>query len=193
MDYIDTDEFWDEYHISVAQFKCDISYLYGLLKSATKQRVNPYLVMHRHDKDGLLVWQKFQQNYAYGGSKRVKSEELEEQVFKRYDPREYNGMVDYIDRFQAWMEELDALGIHSYDNSDKKRLLLRNLKSDIRLLSLIQICQDDLLKDFDTTANYLRENGISMDMTLKKHKGTTSQMLTSTKESKMEMKTENSL
>ena len=62
----------------MAQFKCDISYLYGLLKSATKQRVNPYLVMHQHDKDGLLVWQKFQQNYAYGGSKRVKSEELEE-------------------------------------------------------------------------------------------------------------------
>ena len=117
-------------------------YLYGLLQSATKIRVNPFLVHHRNDKDGLSVWIKFEQTYAYGGSKTMRSEVLEEQIFLRYNPREHKGVADYIDKFQTWMEELEALGTRNYGDADKKRTLLRNLKTDPNLLSLIQLCQN---------------------------------------------------
>ena len=110
MEFIKSDPFWEEHRISVQQFKYDTMYLYGLLQSATKNRVNPFLVHHRNDKDGLSVWIKFEQTYAYGGSKTMKSEELEEKIFLRYNPREHKGVADYIDKFQTWMEELEALG-----------------------------------------------------------------------------------
>jgi hypothetical protein len=183
--YIKKDIFWDKYQIGIPQFKYDVMYLYGLLQSATRKYTNPYIVHHRQDKDGLSVWIKFEKAYANGGSKTMKSEELEEQVFTRYDPKKYNGMADYIDQFQTWIEELDALGTRNYGDADKKRTLLRNLKTHHKLLSLIQICHDDLLKDFEETANYLRENGTSLDRTMKQLENTPSRMLTTVREEEM--------
>ena len=174
---VNTDVFWNKYHISVAQFQCDTVFLYGLLQSATKKSINSHILQHRHDKDGLAVWIKFKKSYAYGGSKNIKSEDLEEKLYAHYDPRQYKGIVEYIDSFQLWMEELEALGTRTYSDYDKKRLLLKNLKSDIRLLSLIQVCQDDMLRDFETTANYLRENGMSLDRSLSRFKNSKSRML----------------
>ena len=182
LDYIQTDRFWEEHGISVNQFTYDTKYLYGMLQSATKKIVNPHLVHHKKNKDGLMVWIKFQKSYAHGGSKTMKSDDLEDKVINRYDPRAFKGVGDYIDKFQTWMEELDALGTRSYSNADKKRYLLRNLKSDINLLSLIQTCEDDQLKDFQKTADYLREKGMSLDRTLKQSTGRTSKMLHSTLE-----------
>jgi hypothetical protein len=112
----------------------------------------------------------------------MKLEELEEQVFNRYNPQEYKGVADYIDQFQTRMEELDALGTKNYGDADKNRTLIRNLKTDSKLLSLIQICHDDMLKDFEETSNYLRENVTSMDRTLKKIQAGSSKMLNTHKE-----------
>jgi hypothetical protein len=86
IDYIRSDEFWEEYGINENQFVYDINYLFGLLQSATKQRSNPYLIHHKKDKDGLIVWIKFEKAYAYNGSRVIKSEELEDQIYKKYDP-----------------------------------------------------------------------------------------------------------
>ena len=140
MDYIKSDPFWAEFGISVKQFKYDVNYLYGLLLSSTKKMVNPYIVQHRHDKNGLLVWIKFEKAYAFGGSKSMRSEELEDKLLTHYNPREYDGVAEYIDKFQSWMEQLDALGTRNYNDASKKRILLRNLKTDPNLLTLIQIC-----------------------------------------------------
>ena len=110
MEYIESDLFWNEHAIGTKQFKYDIKFLYGILQSATKTRLNPYLIHHRNDNDGLAVWIKFDKTYANGGSKNMRSEELEEQIYLRYNPREHKGIAEYIDKFQTWMEELDALG-----------------------------------------------------------------------------------
>ena len=88
----------------------------------------------------------------------MKFEELEEQIVLRYNPREHKGVADYIDKFQTWMEELEALGTRNYSDADKKRALLRNLKTDSNLLGLIQTCHNDTFKTFKMPANYLREN-----------------------------------
>ena len=86
------------------------------------------------------------------------------------------------------MKDLDALGTRNYGDADKKRTLLRNLKTDHRLLSLIQLCQDDLLRDFEETANYLRENGTSLDRTIKQIETTSSKMLNTVKEDEQDSK-----
>ena len=166
MEYIESDLFWNEHAIGTKQFKYDIKFLYGILQSATKTRLNPYLIHHCNDKDGLAVWIKFDKTYANGRSKNMGSEELEEQIYLHYNPREHKGIAEYVDKFQTWMEELDALGTRHYKDADKKWTLLRKLETESRLLSLIQIWQDDLLKNFEETANYLRENGTSLDRTL---------------------------
>ena len=153
MDYILSDGFWEKYGISEKQFKYESTYLYGLLQSATKKRSNPYLIHHKKDKDGLTVWIKFEKAYAYNGSKIIKSEELEEQIYEKYDSRKHKGIADYIDKFQTWMEELDALSIRNFQEVDEKTILLRNLKTDSKLWGLIQMCQDNIFKDFKETAN----------------------------------------
>ena len=182
LDYIKSDPFWAEFGISIKQFKYDIKYLFGFLRSSTKKIDNPYIMQHNHDKDGLLVWIKFEKAYAFGGSRFMRSEELEDKLLTRYNPREYSGVADYIDKFQSWVEQLDALGTREYNDSSKKRILLRNLKTDHNLLTLIQICKDDEDRDFNDTADYLRENGTSMDRALKKITTRSSKMLNTTKE-----------
>ena len=105
-----------------------------------------------------------------------------------YNPREHKGVADYIDKFQTWLEEFDALGTRNYGDADKKRTLLRNLKTDSNLLSLIQICQDDIFKNFEITANYLRENGTSLDRTMKRIQSGSSKMLNTIQETLEEPK-----
>jgi hypothetical protein len=100
MEYIKSDTFWQAHRIGYLQVEYDLKYLYGMLQAATKGRANPYLVHHKQERDGLAVWLKFEQAYAYGGSKTMKSEELEEKLNKTYDPRVYKGLAEYIDHFQ---------------------------------------------------------------------------------------------
>ena len=137
IDYFKSESFWTTYKIGYLQVDYDLKYLYGLLQAATRGRANPYLVRHQKDKDGLAVWLKFEETYAHGGSKMMKSELLEDKLSKPYDPKSYKGLAEYIDHFQTWIEELDALGTRTYSDGDKKRILLKNLRSDTRLLSLL--------------------------------------------------------
>ena len=89
-------------------------------------------------------------------------------------------MADYIDKFQSWVEQRDALGTREYNDASKKRILLQNLKTDPNLLMLIQLCKDNEDRNFNDTADYLRENGTSMDWTLKKIHNRSSKMLNAT-------------
>ena len=86
MMYEQSDDFWDEYQVSLRQFKSNMKYLYGLLQSATRSQSNPYFLQHKHDKDSLQAWIKFEQAYSYGGSKNLKSEELKDNKYVRKSP-----------------------------------------------------------------------------------------------------------
>ncbi len=66
--------------------KYDSEYLYGLLKSATKTKTKPIIMKQRHTRDGLTVWLAFYKTYAYGGSAKIRSKELEEQLLQPYSP-----------------------------------------------------------------------------------------------------------
>jgi hypothetical protein len=59
-------------------------------------------------------------------------------------------------------------------------MIIRSLRSDTRLLSLLQMCHDDMFRDFDDTGDYLRENGTYLDHTLKQANSQPSRMLNTT-------------
>ena len=156
-------EFWKNYRISYQQLKQDSEYLYGLLKSATKNRTNPFIMRHKNTRDGLSVWIAFQKTYVYGGSEKIRSNELEERLLEPYNSKTYKGIAQYIDEFQSWVEELDGLGTRSYKDDDKKRMLLRNLVRVPNIAHLLQTCEDSTICNFEDTCNYIRSNSMVMD------------------------------
>ena len=156
-------QFWETYHISYLQLKQDSENLYGLLKSSTKSKTNPYIMRHKDTKDGLTVWMAFQKAYAFGGSVKIRANELEELMLQPYNPSAYKGISNYIDEFQSWVEELDALKTRSYGDEDKKRMLLRNLMRVPNIAHLLQTCEDSVSWTFEETCNYIRCNSMIMD------------------------------
>ena len=118
LEYVASDAFWEEYQIGVNQFKYNIKYLYGLLLSATRKWCNSFLIHHKKDKNGLAVWLKFEKSYGNKSFKAMKSENLEDKIYASYEPTEHNGIADYIDKFQTWIAELDALQTSHYKDED---------------------------------------------------------------------------
>ena len=45
------------------------------------------------------MWIKFEQAYSYRGSKNLKSEELEDNIYAKYDQHMYPNVTKYIDDF----------------------------------------------------------------------------------------------
>ena len=167
MDSITTKEFWEVHRINKHQFVYDIQYLYGTLRSATKNITNSIIQSQRSTRDGLTVWIKFMENYAHGGATEVKIQELETKIYMSYDHRKYPSLAQFIDHFQAWIEELQGLG-HSFpdDPSDrdrhKKRLLIRSLQHETGISHLLQTCMDNTEYTFEKTCNYLRTNSMRL-------------------------------
>jgi len=167
MDSITTREFWEVHRVNKAQFRYDIQYLYGMLRSATKNITNSIIQSQRSTRDGLTVWIKFMENYAHGGATEVKIQELETKIYMPYDHRKYPSLAQFIDHFQAWIEELQGLG-HSFpdDPTDrdrhKKRLLIRSLQQESNISHLLQTCMDSTEYTFEKTCNYLRTNSMRL-------------------------------
>jgi len=79
------------------------------------------------------------------------------------NPKAYKGILHYIDEFQSWVEELDGHRTRSYGDSDKKRMLIRNLIRVPNITHLLQTCEDRMDFDFEETCNYIRTNSMTLD------------------------------
>ena len=165
----DTDDFWDKYRTSKQQVALDISYLYGVLQSATKNRTNPVLLKYKKSMDGLLAWEEFKTLYLHEGDKEIKSDRLEDELQKPYNPENSTGLLHYLDTFHASIEELDSLGTRQLRDVDKKRTLLKSLEADPQLLPMVLHCRNATSMTFDECWNYLRTNGSHFDRVRKKH------------------------
>ena len=84
-------------------------------------------------------------------------------MLQPFNPKAFKGISHYIDEFQSWVEELDGLRTRSYDDADKKRMLLRNLMRVPNITHLIQTCEDRPYCDFEETCNYIRTNSMILD------------------------------
>ncbi len=99
MEMANDPRFWETYRISYLQLKQDSEYLDGFLKSATKAKANPFIMRHKNTRDGLLVWMAFHKTSTYGGSEKIRSNELEEMMLQTYNPKAYKGISHFIEEF----------------------------------------------------------------------------------------------
>ena len=116
-------------------------------------------------KDGIRAWATFKAECAYDGSAELRIEQLKVLVAQMYSLDSLDGLAGYIDRFQSYIAELAILATNDISDTQKDRLLLRNISSTDGLVHLVQSCRDDLTRFFDETATYLRKNAVLFDHT----------------------------
>jgi hypothetical protein len=82
---------------------------------------------------------------------------------KPYSSSDPGGMATYIDKFQAYIAELETINPMEYSDYRKKRTLLSNIRHAEGVAHLIQKCRDDKGMTYDQCAAYLRENALYID------------------------------
>ena len=90
--YLHTDEFWLEYCISIPQAKYDITYLYGILKSATATKENKTPNHHKESRDGIKTWHELLKECQHGGTIEIRVKSLETRAGEKFTPH-LHGMI----------------------------------------------------------------------------------------------------
>ena len=75
------------------------------------------------------------------GNKTLKTEGLLAKIMEVYHPKSYRHVGDYLDKFHAWANQLSALAPGLFQDLFFKNVLLKNLKQDSSLLSLLKDCR----------------------------------------------------
>ena len=162
-EYFKTQQFWNTYKVSYPQALYDVRYLYGILLTATQKMQHKIILKYEASQDGILAWNEFKKDFAHDGSEDLKIEQLETKVHEPYSSREPGSMAAFIDKFQAYVAELETMIPADYTDARKKRLLLTNIRDAEGVAHLIQKCRDDNGMSYDATAAYLRKNAILVD------------------------------
>ena len=160
--------FYHKWNISKKQFQHDVTHLYGILQSSTKDFDCGHVLAHRKTQDGLLAYLEMEAENQYDGSKTLKEEELDENIKEPYDERKWSNLVSYVARFKTWVHQLSALEASSMDDREKKKQLLRNLQTDHDLSGLIQTCKDNTSWGFHKSAHHLTTNRLPLKRNLAK-------------------------
>lgn len=162
-DYLKSDVFWNIHKISQAQSAYDREYLYGILVMATMKVQHKTIIKYQQSQDGILAWEELKAEFEYDGSKELCLEQLESLAQTPYTNSDAGGMASYIDKFQAYIAELEAIAPMDYSDFRKKRMLLANIRQASGVSHLIQKCRDDDNMTYSQCAAYLRKNAILID------------------------------
>ena len=164
-------EFWDMFQISYNQVIADSKYLYGILLSATKGRVDPQVVMYKKGQNGLAAWLHMKGRHLHEGTntETVLLTELENKMMAKYDNSKHKSLLAYLDKFYSWAVQLDGITQSNYKDSDKKRLLLRALESQSQIAHLLNDCRNNLLWTFEECLTHLSDR-ITESESLQVHK-----------------------
>ena len=133
--YIETENFYMEYLISLPQARMDRSYLYGILQTSVHNGRNQFLTKHSSTGDGIAVWIDYLKTYVNKGSNQLQVEELERQLSVPFNPTRTK-LNDYLENFETLAGELEAVYAEMRDagnvdaifpTSRKRQLLLTNV------------------------------------------------------------------
>jgi hypothetical protein len=153
--YIKSDIFWKLYKISLPQALYDTEYLYGMLVTATMKSQQATIIHYHTTREGILAWRDLKENYAYDGSPELCTEILESKAHTPYDLKSTGGIAGYIDDFQACIAELEAIAKIPWENTQKKGLLIVNLKDAPGINYLLQQVRDNTEWTFKKASAYL--------------------------------------
>src|SRR5687768_4180532 len=158
-----SDVFWKMFKVSYPQAISDRNFLYGILMTATMNLQHKTILKYERSQDGILAWKELKMDFEYDGSKELRFEQLESMASKPYSSSDPGGMATYIDKFQAYIAELETINPMEYSDYRKKRTLLSNIRHAEGFAHLIQKCRDDKGMTYDQCTAYLRENALYID------------------------------
>ena len=163
MCYIYTQSFKETYGISVAQAEMDRNWLYGMLLSSNSHEgaETKNLTKHEATCDGILAWIDFLKDYNNNGSDDIRAQVLEERLKEPFTDKHPDGLLRYMDRFVATVNEIQVLLPESYNDATKFRLLYYNLEeAPGKIPMLLQTCKDRAYT-FAESTEYIRRNGLT--------------------------------
>ena len=142
-EFAKSDEFWEKFHVSYNQFVEDSRYLYGILRSATKDRVDPIVNSYVDTQNGLAAWTFMVEKHSCGGEDEELLSKLERQIMTPYDPVKHKDPLSFSDRFYSWVTELQSIKLSPYTDNDYKRYLLRSLENQTQMAHLLEQCRNE--------------------------------------------------
>ena len=156
LDYFDSQDFHLSYpDITPAQARLDRGYFFGMLMSSNKNGERKFLLKYSTTHDGIFTWIEFLRDYDNNGDSEIRAEQLDSLIHVPYSSKSPGGFLKYIDTLQAYLNELDTLTPGVCTDTQKTKLLYRNLQGHPSMSYLLQTCRDHEY-DFHTACIYLR-------------------------------------
>ena len=156
-------EFNDYFGVSPEQAKYDITYLYGILLTATSTKENRILTQHSDTHDGVLAWIAFKEDYAYGGSVSLRLRILSQEVKSPFNLRTHGSINNFLDDLEAKISELRTIRPSEYSELRCKEIVLESVESVEAIRDLYQTCKDNKDWDYKQSCRYLREESLDRD------------------------------
>ena len=161
--YILTQEFTDLYGVNSEQAKYDVTYLYGILLTATSTKENRILTQHSDTHDGVLAWISFKEDYAYGGSVSLRLRILSQEVKTQFNVRTHGSINNFLDDLEAKISELRTIRPAEYSEIRCKEIVLESIEGVVAIRDLYQTCKDNKEWDYKRSCRYLREESLDRD------------------------------
>jgi len=91
------------HNITAKQFIHDNKVLYGAIKSSTRVfcPTNQYVIANSKNKDGVLTWYNFNQDYNGENNMETKIADVGLKLEKDYDPDQKGGVLQYLEDMEA--------------------------------------------------------------------------------------------
>lgn len=153
--YFSTDEFWMQYRVTYAQATYDIKYLFGLLLSTMKEKVQLCPILHNfylnNVLDGLRAWRELTDHYIYGPYKEAKIHILEERLRKPCEATNGTEVLSYLNTYHSALIELSELEDDSpfLDRRHLIRFLMRSLENTPAIPAFLHYNLYEFLRDHE--------------------------------------------
>ena len=115
------------FYISVDQFYCDVSWLYGALKQSLSHRGKELIRLHDRSKDGLVVWKVLLATYRYNGNVDVYISTQQQILKVGYSPNFPGGALAFAESYETAFINIDSVSSEPlYTDKGKRQLFLLN-------------------------------------------------------------------
>ena len=156
--YTRTLHFWKKHFISIPQAEYDVSYLYGILKSATMEKENKTLNTYKRTKDGVRAWHEFMKEYEHGGTFEIRVKELEKKALEKFNVQSHGTIDHFLNELEAIIAELMTLVPLEYPEVRAKKTILTSVGHVESIKDICLTCEKKKQWGWRKTSNYIRTN-----------------------------------
>ena len=159
--YLHSDAFWHEYCISIPQAKYDITYLYGILKSATATKENKTLNRHKESRDGIRTWHELVKEYQHGGTIEIRVKSLESTAASKFSPHLHGTIDTFLNDLEGTLAELMTLIPTEYPEARARKIILSSVGHIDSISDILLHCDNHPTWGYRQTSEYIREKSFN--------------------------------